>query len=150
MSFGAGVVRERLDLSRVLESLMAENSDRGGGAIACFVGFVKGRVDGKRVQELEYSAYEPHASKKLSEIAREELERRGLLSVHIYHRVGKLRPGEPTLYVIVVGRSRREALRALEEIVERVKREPPIFKLERREDGEYWIVGEERVRREER
>lgn len=38
----------------------------------------------------------------------------------------------------------------LSRILERVKAEPPIFKLEKRDDGEYYVIGEgRRVKREE-
>jgi len=47
-------------------------------------------------------------------------------------------------------RGRREALETLSRVLERVKAEPPIFKLEKRDDGEYYIIGESRrVKKEE-
>ncbi len=148
MRVDAGIIENVLDLNRVFKEVMDETSGEGGGAIVCFIGYVKSIVDGKRVYELEYSVYEPYASKKLEEIAREEALKHDLLCVRVYHRVGRLKPGEPTVYVIVSARDRGSAFKGAREILERVKREPPIFKLEKREDGEYWVIGDRgRVKR---
>ncbi|MEM1921837.1 MAG: molybdenum cofactor biosynthesis protein MoaE [Desulfurococcaceae archaeon] len=142
------ITRDEIDISKLIEEIMKESSVRGCGALACFIGFVKGIVDDRKVYELEYSVYEPYATRILVNIANEERDKYSLDSVFIIHRIGCLKPGEPTLYVIISGISREKVFKALEEIVERIKKEPPIFKLEKREDGEYWIIGEERVRRE--
>ena len=148
MSVDTGVVEKTIDVDKVVKEIMDETSGVGGGAIVSFIGYVKGVVNGKRVYELEYSVYEPYASKILDKIARETMEKYGLLAVRIYHRVGRLKPGEPTVYIIVAARDRGPAFEAAREILERVKREPPIFKLEKREDGDYWIIGDrERVKR---
>jgi len=141
------VVSSRVDLNRMLEEL-AKHSAMGAGGLALFIGVVKGVVDGRRVRELEYEAYEPHASRALGEIAREEASREKVLDVRVYHRVGRLKPGEPTLYIAVAAVDRKTALEALSRVLERVKHEPPVFKLERREDGEFWVVGDgKRVKR---
>jgi molybdopterin synthase catalytic subunit len=144
MDIDVGVISGRIDLDEVYREIMESTSRVGGGAIVSFIGYVKGLVDDKKVYELEYSVYEPYTSAKLKEIAVEEYKKYNLLAVRIYHRVGRLKPGEPTVYIIVAARGRREAFEAAREILERVKREPPIFKLEKREDGEYWIIGDHR------
>ncbi len=151
MNIEVGVVTDRVDLGKIYKEIMDSTTKYGGGAIVSFIGYVKGVVEGKRVYELEYTVYEPYTTKKLEEIAREEYEKYNLLAVRIYHRVGRLKPGEPTIYIVVAGRGRDEAFKAAREILERVKKEPPIFKLEKREDGEYWIIGDhKRVKRQDR
>jgi molybdopterin synthase catalytic subunit len=40
--------------------------------------------------------------------------------------------------------NREVAFRVAREALERVKHEVPIFKLERRDDGDYWVVGDGR------
>ncbi|MEM0005949.1 MAG: molybdenum cofactor biosynthesis protein MoaE, partial [Ignisphaera sp.] len=60
-------------------------------------------------------------------------------------------PGEKALYIAVIAKNRKEAINVLSRILERVKHEVPIFKLERRDDGEYWIIGEsKRIKRSDR
>ncbi|RLF05780.1 MAG: MoaD family protein [Thermoprotei archaeon] len=117
------------------------------GAITVFLGVVKGVVEGARVLELRYEVYEPYAESYLQRIATEVGKRYGLRILTIRHCKGSKRPGEPVLVVVAAARSRDEAFKGLVEAVERVKSEPPIFKLEVRDDGEYWVVGDRRVKR---
>ena len=134
---------EAPNISRLVTELARECGVSGAGALALFMGFVKGVVDGKHVEYLEYEAYEPVAVDVLGRIGGSILEKyKGVKSVHIYHRVGRAGVGEITLIVLVVGVSRREAIEALKEVVERVKHEPPIYKLEVREDGRFWVIGD--------
>lgn len=136
-----------VSLDRVVEEVVAE----GVGAVAIFVGTVKSVVDGHRVYELVYEAYEPYVISVLEKIAKEAVSRYSLQTAHIYHRTGPAKPGQKTVVIAVSAKGRREALKAVSHILERVKSEAPIYKLERREDGEYWVVGDgKRVPRAER
>ena len=120
------------------------------GAVAVFVGVVKGLMNNKKVASLFYEVYEPHSSKSLVKIVKEEVAKRGLATAEILHKKGLAMPGEPVLFVAVASRGRKEVLSALPVIVERVKKEALVWKLEKREDGEYWIIGEKRVKRDTR
>jgi len=139
-SVKTSLFRDDVSLDRVFE----EVASSGVGAIAFFVGIVKSAVDGHRVTELVYEAYEPYATKILDKIAREEMARHRLNAVQIHHRVGPALPGQKTIVIAVSAIGRKEALEAVRDILERVKREAPIYKLEKREDGEYWVVGDGR------
>lgn len=112
------------------------------GAVAVFIGRVKGRVEGRRVESLMYEVVEPSSSQSLERIAREELEKNNLLAVSIYHKKGVAVPGEPVLFIAVASKSREEAVSGLRSTLERVKHEAYVWKLEKREDGEYWIIGD--------
>ncbi len=139
------IIRDRLDVDKVVEDVIRGTHDLCG-ALAIFIGYVKGVVGGRKVFALEYEALEPHASKKLQEIA-ERYCKESVHDVRIYHRVGSLRPGEPALYIFVSAVDRASSIETLRCALEDVKREVPVFKLERREDGDYWIVGDKRIRR---
>lgn len=142
-----GVVRDEVDLGRVVEEFKPLGRE-GYGAIVIFVGVVKGVVGRASVKELKYEAYEALAEKMLARIAEEEMRKHGLGAVAIYHRVGDLRPGDTTVYIVVAASGRREGFAAAAEILERVKHEAPVYKLEVREDGEFWVIGDgERVPR---
>ncbi len=141
------LVNEDIDLNRVVEE-MAKHAEEGMGAIVVFIGFVKGDIGGKKVSKLDYSVYEPYTSKKLDEIAKEEMEE-GIYDIRIYHRYGSLKVGDKTLYIVVGARGRKKGFEKASKVLERVKFEPPIFKLEYREDGEYWVFGDgSRLKRE--
>ena len=131
-------------IRRIIESV----SGSGVGAIAIFIGIVKDFVDGKAVKELIYEAYEPYATKALEKIAFEEAEKGGVEAIEILHRVGSAKPGEKTVFIAVASKNRANALETLARVLERVKHEVPIFKLEVREDGEYYVIGDgKRIKR---
>ncbi len=138
----AGIVRGRISVDELVNRMAKETASKGGGAVVVFVGYVKGVVDGHRVNLLEYEAYEPYASRKLREIAEKYVGKPGVLDVAVYHRVGGIEPGDHTMYVAVAATDRRTAFQTAMEIVEEVKHGVPIFKLERRSDGDYWVLGD--------
>jgi molybdopterin synthase catalytic subunit len=138
-----------VDIESRVKEIIQKVKGRGVGAILVFVGVVKDVVDGYKVYELHYEAYEDYAIKVLDKIASDELSKDGVEAVEILHRVGPAREGEKTLYIAVAAQSRKQAIESLSRILERVKHEPPIYKLEKREDGECYVVGDgERVKRE--
>ncbi len=133
----ASIIQGKLDINRVINEMISGSSE--DGAIVMFLGFVKGVVNGTKVIKLKYEAYEPLASKKLVEIVEEESKY--VSDVRVYHRVGELTPGEPSVYIFVKAKNRNDAFEIARKVLERVKHEVPIFKLEVREDGEYWVLG---------
>ncbi len=137
-----GIVSEKLDLNKLVEEIISKTAALGGGAIVLFVGYVKGKVGGSIVSELNYEAYEEHALAKMKKIVEEEGRKEGVLDIRVYHRVGSLKPGDITIYVAVSALNRKIAFETAAEVLERVKHEVPIFKLEKRNDGEYWVLGD--------
>ncbi len=131
-----------IDLSAEAERLARLTSGRGAGSLVVFMGFVKGVVDGRRVHSLSYEAVEDLALQRMREIAEDAASRPGVYAVEIIHRVGRLEPGEPTIYILVVAEPRWKAFCLASELLDRVKKDVPVYKLEAREDGEYWILGE--------
>lgn len=127
-----------VDFNQLLRELMSS----GAGALSIFIGFVKKYVDNHEVYELEYSAVDSTVLKQLERIAREEAEKHDLDAVVVWHYLGKRKPGDATVIIATVARNRASALDATRNIIERIKREAPIFKLEKRSDGEYWVIGD--------
>ncbi len=109
------------------------------GAIAIFVGFVRRISDGKEVLRLEYERYDELYWKKLNEIVDRIKSYEGIVDVRIYHKIGSIKPGEDILYVVVMGESRKSVYKPLEDCVEMIKRELPIWKKEVYEDGAVWV-----------
>jgi len=111
------------------------------GALACFFGFVRGYTEArKKVKRLELEAYTEKAEKAFQAIADDVKSRPGVVEVLIHHIVGRLGVGDPILFVIVAGASRRDVFPALVETVDRVKREAAIWKKEVLASGKsYWI-----------
>lgn len=111
---------------------------REAGAIVSFLGTV--RDDG--IDEMEVEAYEEVAERDLGDIAAEARERFGILEAHIIHRTGHLQVGENIVMVVVAAPHRKEAFRACEYIIDRIKEKVPIWKKEHSPAGTRWVQGE--------
>jgi molybdopterin synthase catalytic subunit len=60
-----------------------------------------------------------------------------LTCLHVYHSLGRIAAGEICLFVFTSARHRREAMDACSEIVERIKKELPIWGREIFEDESF-------------
>ncbi|WP_435145718.1 molybdopterin synthase [Halobaculum sp. P14] len=128
-----------------LEELVArvkrsEQADRAG-AIATFTGRVRAKdaPDDDRTTHLAFEKYEGVAADRLGRIERELADRDGVLDVRLHHRVGVIEDGEDIVFVVVLAGHRREAFRAVEDGIDRLKDEVPIFKKETTESEEFWV-----------
>ena len=131
-------VDKRLDELSSLVDCLKESSDEIG-AIAIFIGVVRGVSDGERVLRLEFEAHEALAPKVLNRIVEEVKKKYGLIDVIAEHRVGDVPVGGDVMYVLVASKHRKEAFEALAELVDRIKHETPIWKREVTEKGARYV-----------
>jgi len=124
-----------LDVAAVLH----EVEDRGAGAIASFVGTVRGHSRGRDVEHLEYEAYEEMAEPMLARLGETLTERHGLCAVAIHHRLGRVEIGEASVVIAVSAPHRSAALDACREAIETLKTTIPLWKKEVYTGGEEWI-----------
>ena len=118
----------------------APDADRAG-AIATFTGRVRAKddPDDERTEFLEFEKYEGVAEQRLRTI-REELEaREGVFEVELFHRTGVVTDGEDIVFVVVLAGHREEAFRTVEDGINRLKDEVPLFKKEVTVDDEFWV-----------
>ena len=141
MSSEARLIEEEIDIGRVVEEIVAKNID--SNAIVIYVGYVKREIKGHVVNWLNCEPHERYALKLLNKIVEEEMDE-GISCIRIYHRVGRLRPGEPIAYIFVSAEDRVKAFEKARRVLERVKRESMIFKVESRDDGEFLVLGDGR------
>jgi molybdopterin synthase catalytic subunit len=114
-----------------IDSMKSESSFRRAGAIASFVGVVRGENQKQEtVQKLELEAYEEKANEVLRAICDHLKRKKGIVDVQIHHLLGEFNVGEDLVYVLVAGSHREYIFPVLEEAVERYKKEVPIFKKE--------------------
>ena len=144
--------KNAVSLPDIIGSAKKKPSFRKAGAIALFVGVVRGEnLKGEKVQKLELDAYEEKANETLGSICEDLKNRPGIMDVQIHHLLGEFNVGEDLVYVLVAGSHRKQVFTVLEEAVERYKKEAPIFKREHvvNKKGEakaYWVEEpEERV-----
>lgn len=129
------VQAEPLSLDVVVRAVSAESQ----GGLVTFTGVVRDHSHGKAVTKLEYEAYAPMAEKKLAQIGREAALQWPGTRVAVVHRVGTLSPGELAVVIAVSAPHRREAFRACEHVIDRLKEDVPIWKKEFAADGEVWV-----------
>jgi molybdopterin synthase catalytic subunit len=119
-----------LSLEDLIYTVKKQLGFEKAGAMAIFVGVVRGTSVSGKVQKLELQAYEEKADEVLSQICDELKKKPGIVDVQIHHLVGKFEVGEDLVYVLVAGAHRQQVFPVLEEAVERYKKEAPIFKKE--------------------
>jgi molybdopterin synthase catalytic subunit len=134
---------DKVVLDDVMNELKGVDGIEEAGAVVIYVGFVKGVVSGVKVYELKYEVNEDYTLKAMNKILSDVVAKnKNIKAVKVFHRVGTYRPGDDVLYVFVVGVSRHDVIPALTEIIERIKHETGIWKLERRGDGYFWVLGD--------
>ena len=116
------------------------DADRAG-AVATFTGRVRARdsPDDDPTTHLAFEKYEGVAAERMDAIATELAERDGVFEVRMHHRTGVIEAGEDIVFVVVLAGHRREAFRTVEDGIDRLKDEVPIFKKETTEAEEFWV-----------
>jgi molybdopterin synthase catalytic subunit len=132
------------DSVETLTSLVAEakaSSDaEKSGAIATFTGRVRAKEhdEDARTEYLEFERYDDVATERMATI-REELEARdGVFEVLLHHRTGIVEYGEDIVFVVVLAGHREEAFATVEDGINRLKEEVPLFKKEVTVNDEFW------------
>jgi molybdopterin molybdotransferase len=100
----------------------------GGGAMVCFEGIVRRLENDQPIDGLHYQAYQPMAERQIRRIAEELIASRGLLSISVEHSVGWIPVGQCSFRLMVVAPHRKEAFDAMQEFIDRLKRDVPIWK----------------------
>ena len=128
---GVRVTGEPLDVG----ALSAAVRDPRAGAVVIFEGVTR------EVPELDYEAYTEMAADKLRAIGEEEAARHELCAVALEHRVGTVPLGEPSVVVAASAPHRGEAFAGARALIDRVKAEAPIWKVEVTGDGRRPVQG---------
>ncbi len=145
---GGELIKGKFDFIEEIRKFR-ENAPPEAGSLVVYLGFVKGLVDGHKVYELRYEAYEDYTIRRLKEIEDELMKKyHDVVKIRILHAISNMKPGDDVLLIMCMGRGRKDSIRAVEEAVELVKNTTGIWKLEIRDDGEFWVVaGNTRVKR---
>lgn len=113
---------------RIATSIQNHSSKTTIGAHSIFLGQIRAdEKEGSVVQAIEYTAYEDMALEKAFEIREAIFEKYPLTCMHIYHSLGIVKVGEISLFVFTSSKHRKAAIAACEELVERLKKELPVW-----------------------
>ncbi|MBL7810023.1 MAG: molybdenum cofactor biosynthesis protein MoaE [Saprospiraceae bacterium] len=122
----------------IADSIAKHSSKTGIGGHSIFLGQVRKDVIGDQtVAAIEYTAYTEMAEEKFHEIREDIFAKYPLTCMHIYHSLGLVPAGGICLFVFTSAAHRKEAIDACTEIVERIKKEAPVWGKEVMEDETY-------------
>jgi molybdopterin synthase catalytic subunit len=112
-----------------ISNIIAQTSlDDFSGASNIFLGRIRAdKVNDKTVNSIEYTCYEEMATVAFSTIIEEAKNTYPINTVHLIHSMGEVKHGELCLMVMVDCGHRKESFHACEYIVERLKKEVPIW-----------------------
>ncbi len=109
------------------------------GAVAAFVGQVRDLNEGDQVSELVLEHYQGMTEKSLQSIIEQAKQRWDVIDALIVHRVGKLKPLDQIVLVLVASSHRKEAFAACEFMMYYLKTEAPFWKKEQTPAGSRWV-----------
>ena len=104
------------------------------GAVMTFRGIVRNHDAGRSVDSIDYEAH-PDAAKVVARVAHDVAKASGCLAIAVVHRAGHLKIGDLALGAAVSAAHRVEAFNALNEVVEQVKMQLPVWKKQQFPDG---------------
>ena len=112
----------------VSEVLQKHSTKKNIGAHSIFLGQVRNdKINEQEVAAIEYTTYKEMAEEKFHEIREDTFAKFSLICMHIYHSLGRVEAGEISLFVFTSSAHRKEAINACEYIVERIKKELPVW-----------------------
>lgn len=139
------ITDQPLDMGELMQAVTHESN----GGYVTFWGVVRRWNDGpdgtpRRVDWLEYEAYQEAAEQIMRQIVAEIEQKWGITHVAMAHRVGHLEVGEPAVGVAVGAPHRAEAFDACEYAIDTLKAKAPIWKKESWESeggaaGSSWV-----------
>lgn len=144
---GGGGAWVRLDHEPIVSELVLDSVRRPDcGAVLLFLGCVRDSFQGEVVDRIDYSAYESMALSELKSLADESLQRLGQPgAVAVWHRLGPVNAGEPSVAVAVASPHRKPAFEEGQWLIDTLKARVPIWKKEVGPGGAVWIEGDARV-----
>ena len=98
------------------------------GATVVFEGIVRTDEAGRAIRALSYETYEPMASNSLTELAHDILSKHALIAITVEHSRGEVAVGQRSFRLVIESAHRKEALAAMDEFIDRMKRDVPIWK----------------------
>lgn len=127
----SGIVGSPIDVNAIVAEVQAP----GHGAVATFLGTVRGSSGQRVVTGLDYSAYVAMAEREMGDIVREAAALASGAEIVAVHRMGSLVVGEPCVMIAVGHAHRGPAFDACRYVIEEIKQRVPIWKREHYADG---------------
>lgn len=121
--------------SFVGESIAKHTVKTNIGGHSIFLGQIREEmINDQKIQSMEFTAYQEMALQKAHDIREEIISKYKLICAHIYHSLGNIKIGEICFFVFTSAEHRKEAINACDEMVDRIKKEIPLWGKEILED----------------
>lgn len=135
------IKRGEMTIQQLIQEVKKHERAKECGAIVSFIGFVRGiGHDGAPLEKIEYQADFEYALKSLEQIRERMLKKYpDVKDLYIYHVIDALNVGEDILLMVAIAGHRKEAFLAVQEAINVLKEETPIWKKEYTQKGKYWI-----------
>ncbi|MEY2904911.1 MAG: hypothetical protein RJA52_927 [Bacteroidota bacterium] len=127
---------DKLNLEEISKLIHSEDS----GGIVIFDGTVRNQTKTRSVVYLDFEAYTPMAIREMEKIAQKVKEKFDAHAVVIFHRTGRLFPGETAVLIGVATAHREAAFAGCKWAIDELKKTVPIWKKEYFTDGEVWVA----------
>ena len=111
------------------------------GAVASFMGTVRSPNAGETVDYIDYEGYESMIETQMGVLAKELRDTFDLGHIVFAHRLGRLKPGEASIAIVISSKHRKDALAACQRGIDRVKELLPVWKHEVTDKGTVWVEG---------
>jgi len=127
-------------LESLVQSVKGSPDEDRAGAIATFTGRVRAKdsPDDRPTEHLEFERYDGVAQEKLATLRRDLEARDGVHAVRLHHKTGVVEAGEDIVFVVILAGHRGEAFSTVQDGINRLKEEVPLFKKEVTVDDEFW------------
>lgn len=109
------------------------------GGVASFIGVVRDLNEGDSVAEMTLEHYPGMTESALEKIVAEAKSRWDIYDALVIHRVGKLKPTDQIVLVVVTSAHRGEAFQACEFLMDYLKTKAPFWKKEQTGQGGRWV-----------
>ncbi|MCL4480281.1 MAG: molybdenum cofactor biosynthesis protein MoaE [Candidatus Thermoplasmatota archaeon] len=126
------IQKEPIDVSSLMNSVRSNES----GAVVTFQGTVRKFSEKTEVIRLFYESYIEMALSSMKSIAEEARTSFGLTDYAVVHRIGDVELGDDSVVVAVSSPHREEAFRSCKFIIDRIKKETPIWKKDISPEGQ--------------
>ena len=126
---------EPFDAGALLTAFSAGRHE--SGAVVSFTGLC--RAEGGDVAALELEAYEGFTDAEIEAMAVETKVRFALDDVLVVHRIGRIAPGEPIVFVATAAPHRRAAFEGCDQLMDYLKSRAPFWKKSHGAGGARWI-----------
>lgn len=127
------------DFDAAVEIAALRQGDARVGAVASFIGTVRDVNDAAQVATMTLEHYPGMTEKAIEDIIAQARRRWNVIESAVVHRVGRLKPTDQIVLVIVASSHRGDAFAACEFIMDYLKTRAPFWKKESTPEGGRWV-----------